>query len=140
VALLPLVGGLVGGLALFLLGLDQLTSALRSAAGDRLRRLLSRMSRNPATAATGGAVTTAVLQSSSVTTVLVIGFVSAGLLSLPQAAGVIIGANLGSTFVLASQGLLTLPTAIAVTLGANIGTCVTARLAVATAPTQKQGG
>jgi phosphate:Na+ symporter len=97
VPLLPLVGGLVGGLALFLLGLDQLTKALRSAAGDRLRRLMSRMSRNPLRAAAGGAVSTAVLQSSSVTTVLVVGFVSAGLLTLPQAAGVIIGANLGST-------------------------------------------
>jgi phosphate:Na+ symporter len=92
-----MVIGLLGGLALFLLGLEQLTRSLRSAAGDSLKRLLARMSRNPVTAATGGAVSTAVLQSSSVTTVLVIGFVSAGLLTLPQAAGVIIGANLGST-------------------------------------------
>jgi phosphate:Na+ symporter len=93
----PMVVGLLGGLALFLLGLEQLTRSLRSAAGDSLKTLLARMSRNPVTAATGGAVSTALLQSSSVTTVLVIGFTSAGLLTLQQAAGIIIGANLGST-------------------------------------------
>lgn len=97
VALWPLVGGLLGGLALFLLGVDQLTRSLRAMAGDGLRTLLARVSQTPLRAAFGGAASTAVVQSSSVTTVLVIGFVSAGLLTLPQATGVIIGANLGST-------------------------------------------
>jgi phosphate:Na+ symporter len=92
------LAALLGGLALFLLGLEQLTRSLRAATGDSLQWLLARMSRTPARAAVSGAVSTAVVQSSSVTTVLVIGFVSAGLITLPQAAGVIIGANLGSTF------------------------------------------
>jgi phosphate:Na+ symporter len=89
--------GLLGGLALFLLGLELLTRSLRSVSGEALKPLLARLSRNPVSAAASGAVSTAAVQSSSVTTVLVIGFVSAGLLSLKQATGVIIGANLGST-------------------------------------------
>jgi phosphate:Na+ symporter len=92
-----LAGGIIGGLGLFLLGLEQLTRALRAVSGDGLKALLSRMSRGPIRAAAGGAASTALVQSSSVTTVLVIGFVSAGLLTLRQATGVIIGANLGST-------------------------------------------
>jgi phosphate:Na+ symporter len=98
VAWWPLAAGLLGGLALFLLGLEQLTRSLRAVTGDSLRWLLARMSRTPVRAAASGAASTAVVQSSSVTTVLVIGFVSAGMMTLPQAAGVIIGANLGSTF------------------------------------------
>lgn len=89
--------GLAGGLALFLLGMSQITVALKAVAGDRLRTVLARLSSNRLVGALTGTVTTAVIQSSSVSTVLVVGFVSASLLSVTQAASVIIGANLGST-------------------------------------------
>ncbi|WP_116131092.1 Na/Pi cotransporter family protein [Tropicimonas sp. IMCC34043] len=89
--------GLLGGLALFLFGLDQMADALRAAAGGRMRQLLTRVTTNRVTGALAGAVVTAIIQSSSVTTVLVVGFVTAGLMSVAQSAGVIIGANVGST-------------------------------------------
>ena len=89
--------GLAGGLALFLLGMGQITVALKAVAGDRLRTVLARLSSNRFAGALTGSVTTAVIQSSSVSTVLVVGFVSASLLSVTQAASVIIGANLGTT-------------------------------------------
>ena len=89
--------GLLGGLALFLIGMDQMTNALKALAGHRLQRILSALSGNRVTGALTGAVSTAALQSSSVTTVLTVGFVSAELLPLTQAASVIIGANLGTT-------------------------------------------
>lgn len=89
--------GLAGGLALFLIGMDQMTDALKALAGHRLQRILSALSGNRVTGALTGAVSTAALQSSSVTTVLTVGFVSAKLLTLTQAASVIIGANLGTT-------------------------------------------
>ena len=94
---LELAMGLGGGLALFLLGMGQITAALKAVAGDRLRTVLARLSSNRITGALTGSVTTAVIQSSSVSTVLVVGFVSASLLSVTQAASVIIGANLGTT-------------------------------------------
>ena len=90
--------GLFGGLALFLLGLDRLTEALKAAAGSRLQSCLERLTSNRFSGALVGAMTTAMLQSSSVTTVLVVGFVSAGVMSLSQSVGVIMGANIGSTF------------------------------------------
>jgi phosphate:Na+ symporter len=89
--------GLAGGLALFLIGMDQMTDALKALAGHRLQRILSALSGNRVTGALTGAVSTAALQSSSVTTVLTVGFVSAELLTLTQAASVIVGANLGTT-------------------------------------------
>ena len=89
--------GLAGGLALFLLGMGQITVSLKAVAGDRLRTVLARLSSNRFMGALTGAVTTAVILSSSVSTVLVVGFVSASLLSVTQAASVIIGANLGTT-------------------------------------------
>tara|TARA_R110000824_G_C15184458_1_gene674119 strand:+ start:141 stop:1928 length:1788 start_codon:yes stop_codon:yes gene_type:complete len=89
--------GLVGGLALFLYGMDHLASALKTLAGARLRRILSNMTRNRIWAALSGAVITGLVQSSSVTTVLVVGFVSAGLMPFAQAIAVIMGANMGST-------------------------------------------
>ncbi len=93
----PLAMGLLGGLALFLFGMDQMTRGLRLVAGARMRSFLSRLTTNPLKGAFAGAVTTAVIQSSSVTTVLVIGFVAAGLMTLSQAIGVIMGANVGTT-------------------------------------------
>lgn len=92
-----LITGLGGGLALFLLGMAQVTDALKALAGDRLRAALARLATNRVSGAATGAATTAVIQSSSVTTVVVVGFVSASLLSLQQAASIIIGANLGTT-------------------------------------------
>ena len=92
-----LVTGLGGGLALFLFGMRLMTASLKVAAGGRMKNLLARMTANRFTAALAGTLVTAVIQSSSVTTVLVVGFVSAGLLSLSQSVGVIIGANVGTT-------------------------------------------
>lgn len=89
--------GLFGGLALFLFGMDQLAQSLQAAAGDRMKAVLARLTRNRVTAAASGAFVTAVLQSSSVTTVLVVGFITAGLMSLTQSIGIIMGANVGTT-------------------------------------------
>jgi phosphate:Na+ symporter len=94
---LILAMGLAGGLALFLIGMGRVTAALKAVAGDRLRSTLARLSSNRVTGAATGAAVTAVIQSSSVTSVLVVGFVSANLLSLTQAASVIIGSHLGTT-------------------------------------------
>jgi phosphate:Na+ symporter len=89
--------GLLGGLALFLYGLDQLSEGLKQAAGDALKTLLTRLTSNRFLGALTGAVVTGILNSSSVTTVLVVGFVTAGVMSLPQSVAVIMGANIGST-------------------------------------------
>lgn len=89
--------GLAGGVALFLIGMGQVTVSLKVVAGDRLRAILAKLSSNRIVGAATGTMTTAVIQSSSVTTVLTVGFVSASLLSVTQAASVIIGANLGTT-------------------------------------------
>lgn len=89
--------GLFGGLAIFLHGMDGLSESLRLMAGGRLRRLLVRLTDNRFFGALTGAGVTAVIQSSSVTTVLVVGFVSSGLMTLAQAIGVILGANVGTT-------------------------------------------
>ncbi len=94
---LNLFMGLFGGLALFLNGLDMLSSGLKKAAGDSLRRLLSKMTSNRFLGAITGAFVTGVLNSSSVTTVLVVGFITAGVMNLTQSVGVIMGANIGST-------------------------------------------
>ena len=89
--------GLLGGLALFLYGMEKMTDGLKAAAGEQMKILLTKLTRNAATGALTGALVTVVNQSSSVTTVLVVGFVSAGLMTLVQSVGVIIGANVGTT-------------------------------------------
>ena len=89
--------GLAGGLALFLFGMENMSRALQQAAGERMRGFLRRITRTPFTGALAGLLVTAVLQSSSATTVMVIGFVSAGLMELPQAVAVVFGANVGTT-------------------------------------------
>jgi phosphate:Na+ symporter len=94
---LTLVMGLAGGLALFLIGMGRVTASLKALAGDRLRAALARLSANRFSGAATGAAVTAVIQSSSVTSVLVVGFVSVNLLSLTQASSVIIGSHLGTT-------------------------------------------
>ena len=88
---------LFGGLALFLYGMDSLTEALEQAAGPGMKHFLQRLTGTPLTAVLAGAAVTAVLQSSSAATVMVIGFVGAGLLELPAAIAVIFGANIGTT-------------------------------------------
>lgn len=89
--------GLAGGLALFLYGLQKIADGLRAAAGERMRQVLARLTSNRFAGVATGATATAILQSSSLTTVLVVGFVAGGLMTLPQSVGVILGANLGST-------------------------------------------
>ncbi|MDA7888411.1 Na/Pi cotransporter family protein, partial [Akkermansiaceae bacterium] len=92
-----MIMSLLGGLALFLYGMEQMSGALKAIAGDGLRKLLSGLTKNRFMGVITGAFTTAVVQSSSVTTVLVVGFISAGLMTLTQSVGVIMGANIGTT-------------------------------------------
>lgn len=87
----------LGGLGLFLLGMSWMTESLRGLSGPALRRALARFTRTPLGGAATGAAATAVLQSSSAVTVTAVGFVGAGLLTFPQALGVIFGANIGTT-------------------------------------------
>lgn len=94
---IKIVFGLLGGLAMFLYGMNSMSDALQKAAGEKMKRILGFLTKNPLIGALAGALVTAVLQSSSATTVMVIGFVSAGLMSLPQAISVIFGANIGTT-------------------------------------------
>ena len=89
--------GLFGGLAMFLFGMEQMSDGLKSAAGDTLKDVLARLTKNRFMGALTGAFVTAILNSSSVTTVLVVGFISAGFMTLAQSVGVIMGANIGST-------------------------------------------
>lgn len=97
ISLFMLLIGLFGGLALFLFGLEQLSGGLKKVAGNALKNLLSKLTSNRIMGAFTGALVTGVLNSSSVTTVLVVGFVTAGVMSLQQSVGVIMGANIGST-------------------------------------------
>lgn len=94
---LTTVFGLLGGLALFIYGMNLMSETLQKVAGDGMRRVLSLLTKNPVMGVLAGAVATAVLQSSSATTVMAIGFVSAGLMGLPQAISIILGANIGTT-------------------------------------------
>ena len=88
---------LLGGLALFLFGIDQMTEGLTVVAGERMRGVLAKLTSNRYMGAMTGAFVTAIIQSSSVTTVLVVGFTTAGLMSFAQSIGVIMGANIGTT-------------------------------------------
>lgn len=94
---LSMTMALLGGLALFLYGMKLMGEGLEKAAGDRLKRLLESLTRNPLMGLLVGVVFTMIIQSSSATTVMVVGFVNAGLLDLMQATGVILGANIGTT-------------------------------------------
>lgn len=88
---------LFGGAALFLYSMDTLTDALQQAAGDTLRQALARLTAHPLAGVLTGAAVTAVVQSSSAVTVLVLGLVGAGLLTLQRAVPVVFGANIGTT-------------------------------------------
>ena len=88
---------LIGALGMFLYGMNTMSSGLQKAAGERLRAFLAAMTSNPFKGVLTGLGITAIIQSSSATTVMVVGFVNAGLLTLTQAVGVIMGANIGTT-------------------------------------------
>ena len=94
---LQIVFGLLGGLAIFLYGMNMMSECLQKAAGEKMKAILALLTKNPILGVLAGALTTAVLQSSSATTVMAIGFVSAGLMNLPQAISIILGANIGTT-------------------------------------------
>ena len=89
--------GLLGGLALFLYGMQMMSSGLEAAAGNRMKRILERLTANRLLGVLVGAVITAVIQSSSATTVMVVGFVNSGMMTLRQAVWIIMGANIGTT-------------------------------------------
>lgn len=86
-----------GGLGMFLHGMDLMAEGLQKAAGDKTRKLLEALTSNPVMGLAAGALVTAIIQSSSAATVMVVGFVNAGLMSLVQACSVIMGANIGTT-------------------------------------------
>lgn len=88
---------MVGGLSLFLYGMHMMGEGLSKAAGGRMEQILEKLTKSPAKAVLMGAGVTAVIQSSSAATVMVVGFVDAGILKLSQAVGVIMGANIGTT-------------------------------------------
>ncbi|MCQ2208605.1 MAG: Na/Pi symporter, partial [Paludibacteraceae bacterium] len=88
---------LVGSLALFLYGMKTMSEGLEKFAGDRLRGILAAMTKNRVLGVLTGVLITALIQSSSATTVMVVSFVNAGLMNLGQAIGVIMGANIGTT-------------------------------------------
>lgn len=92
-----MIMALLGGLAIFLYGMDKMSDALKVVAGDGLKEVLKKLTNNRFAAAATGAGVTAIIQSSSVTTVLVVGFISAGVMSLQQSIGIIMGANIGTT-------------------------------------------
>lgn len=94
---MKIIFGLVGGLAIFIYGMNMMSECLQKAAGEKMKKILALLTKNPILGVLAGALTTAVLQSSSATTVMIIGFVSAGLMSLPQAISIILGANIGTT-------------------------------------------
>lgn len=95
--MIDIVVPVLGGLGVFLLGMVIMTDALKSLAGDSMRSMMMRFTRNASSGAVTGAITTAVLQSSSATTVAAVGFVGAGLLSFTESLGIIFGANIGTT-------------------------------------------
>lgn len=87
----------LGGIGIFLFGMNILTESLRAAAGDGLRRAIARATTTPLRGTLTGAASTAVVQSSSAVTVMTVGFVGAGIMTVPQALGLIYGANIGTT-------------------------------------------
>lgn len=102
------VFSLLGGLALFLFGMDIMGKALEKQAGGQLQKILSKLTDNPLKGFFLGLCVTAVIQSSSATTVMVVGFVNSGIMELHQAIGVIMGSNVGTTvtsWILSLSGL-----------------------------------
>ncbi|MBP3678667.1 MAG: Na/Pi symporter, partial [Agathobacter sp.] len=94
---ITLIFGLLGGLALFLYGMQMMSDGLENVAGDRMERILEKLTSNRLIGIAVGALITAVIQSSSATTVMVVGFVNSGMMTLQQAVWIIMGANIGTT-------------------------------------------
>lgn len=88
---------LLGGLALFLYGMNMMSSGLEAAAGNKMKGILEKLTSNRFKGVLVGAIITAVIQSSSATTVMTVGFVNAGIMTLNQAVWIIMGANIGTT-------------------------------------------
>ena len=89
--------GILGGLGIFLLGMKNMSEGMQAVAGDRMRKLINAVTNNRFVACGVGLTITTLIQSSSVTTVMVVGMVNAGLMNLTQAIGVILGADIGTT-------------------------------------------
>lgn len=96
-ALTQLCFELIGGLGIFLLGMKNMSEGMQAVAGNSLRRMISAVTNNRFLAIVAGVVVTCVVQSSSITTVMVVGFVNSGVMQVAQAVGVIMGANIGTT-------------------------------------------
>ena len=96
-SLAQMIFGVLGGLALFIYGMNLMSEGLQKAVGEKMRSILGMLTKNPVIGVLLGAIITALLQSSSATTVMVVGFVSAKLLTLRQALSVILGATIGTT-------------------------------------------
>ena len=94
---MEIVIGIMGGLGLFLYGMNLMGEALEKAAGSKLKKIIELLTSNIFMGVLVGTIVTAIIQSSSATTVMVVGFVNAGIMTLPQAVGVIMGANIGTT-------------------------------------------
>ncbi|HPY77137.1 MAG TPA: Na/Pi symporter, partial [Anaerohalosphaeraceae bacterium] len=94
---LEIIYQVCGGLGIFLLGMKNMSEGMQAVAGERLRRMIGAVTNNRLMACGLGTVVTMIIQSSSVTTVMVVGLVNAGLMTLVQAIGVILGANIGTT-------------------------------------------
>ena len=94
---MDIIIGIMGGLGLFLFGMNLMGEALEKAAGSKLKKIIELLTSNIFMGVLVGTLVTAVIQSSSATTVMVVGFVNAGIMTLPQAVGVIMGANIGTT-------------------------------------------
>lgn len=95
--LLTMIFGLVGGLGIFLLGMKNMSEGMQGVAGAGLRRMIGAVTNNLLSAVGVGVLVTCLVQSSSITTVMVVGFVNGSLMTLTQAVGVIMGANIGTT-------------------------------------------
>ncbi len=91
------IAGMLGGLGLFLVGIQMMASGMQKVAGDNLRRILEITTSKPIIGVITGAIVTVLVQSSSTTTVMLVGFVNAGLMKLPQAVSAIMGSNIGTT-------------------------------------------
>lgn len=112
------VFGLLGGLALFLYGMQMMSDGLEDAAGDRMEQILAKLTANRFLGVAVGAIITAIIQSSSATTVMVVGFVNSGMMTLQQAVWIIMGANIGTTI---TGQLLTLDVGAVAPLVAFLG-------------------
>lgn len=95
--IIQMISNLIGGLCIFLLGMKYLSDGIQAVAGERMRKMISMVTDNPIAACGTGLFVTSIIQSSSVTTVMLVGLVNAGIMTLQQSIGVILGADIGTT-------------------------------------------